>query len=177
MAFLKKYRVIAKNSIVLEEPAGNTISYEPNSVFQSSPRNPSIVKHLELENIIEETVGGTTSGYIVVAGPIGPAGPTGLTGPAGAPGADGIIGVDGAPGPAGPTYTQEQLTISSNGQTVFTISQDVQLPLRAFASTNSGIYLPTIHFTLGGAGNRTFTWLNLFPLDTQDELVVFYFAA
>ncbi|MGD9725421.1 MAG: hypothetical protein AB7L09_03445 [Nitrospira sp.] len=76
---LRTYLVIAPLPVVVEENDIDT-SYQPGAVFVARDTNPSVVRLLETEQIIE-TFGPSSTGTTVTRGQTGPTGPVGPTGP------------------------------------------------------------------------------------------------
>jgi hypothetical protein len=185
MAILKRYVVLKSGGFVYSD-----VHYALNSVIEAPPNHPDIVAGLQFHFLEETTKRQTNPNLISVAGPIGPAGPPGPpgspgadgflggpgpTGPAGPPGptgSQGPAGPPGATGPAGPTYASSDLTITLNGQTVFTLGFTPSQPQNSWLSIGPGVYRYGVHYTLVGT---TLTWLGLFQLDTQDNVTLFYY--
>lgn len=80
----KTYFVVSPLPVVVDD-AGSAVSYQPGAVFTALNTNPSIVRLLADEKIVE-TTGTTEQGFAVIQGQQGPVGPVGPTGPAGPPG-------------------------------------------------------------------------------------------
>ena len=68
--------------------------------------------------------------------------------------------------------TTGALTITSNGQTVFTLPTAPFSAALTYIIINTATYTSPTHFTLSGA---TVTWLNPFPLSTTDLFEYEYF--
>jgi len=68
----------------------------------------------------------------------------------------------------------EQFT-ATPAQTIFTLSQDAQPPF--FFYINGNAYTTPTSFTVGGVGNRTWTWLNIdFVLSGGEEILLQFFV-
>jgi hypothetical protein len=80
-ASTKTYLVVSALPVVVED-GGISISYQPGAVFEALTSNPSVVRLLGIEQIIE-TTGPSSTGTTVIQGPIGPIGPVGPIGPIG----------------------------------------------------------------------------------------------
>lgn len=121
---------------------------------------------------------GDVTQIIGVPGPAGPPGPAG--GPQGPQGIPGIQGPAGVPGPIGSSgFRGVPIDVTTAGQTVFNIPGP-EFPLaadRVFIGLRGATYYPgTNFFTVSGPDNEIITWLNAFPLSTNDRLFVAYFV-
>ena len=113
----RTYFVISPLPVVVED-AGSTTSYAPGAVFTARNTNPSVVRLLELGQIIEADETANTNGVTLVQGPQGEQGP---------------------PGPAGPSGAGETNTASSAGgtQSLVLVKAGVDLPFKGLtAGTN-----------------------------------------
>jgi hypothetical protein len=71
----------------------------------------------------------------------------------------------------GTTLNAMQLTVTSAGQTVFTLTTSVPSPTRTFLIINSATYINGIDYTVAG---NTLTWFNLFQLKTTYSITLYY---
>lgn len=201
MAFLQNYLVISQRGVVIEEPDGSTISYNPNDVFAANPRNPSVVKSIAIGAIIPTNQAiEEKPGTIVITGPAGPAGPPGppgapgaagaqgLTGPqgiqgtaGGPPGPTGTAGAAGAPGPPGTTSNAGARFVTftpTTGQTAFTLPGP-SFPLDATKVKliiNGNTYTTPTFFTVAGGSFQNLTWLNAFQIGSTDLVVAEFYT-
>lgn len=121
---------------------------------------------------------GDVTQIIGVPGPPGPPGPAG--GPQGPQGIPGIQGPAGVPGPIGSSgFRGAILPVTVAGQTAFTLpGPDYPLAAdRVFLVIRSATYMPGLgFFTVTGVNNEDITWLNAFPLSTQDVVFAAWFT-
>ena len=80
-AIIKTYLVVAPLSVVVEDD-GVAISYQPGAIFSALDSNPSVIRLLGSQQIVE-TFGIPETGATVIQGAVGPPGPIGPDGPIG----------------------------------------------------------------------------------------------
>lgn len=79
-AVLTSYLVVSALPIVIEDEVGQSLSYSPGAIFQALSNNPSVVRLLDLGQIIlAQGAIDPTTGFLVIQGPIGPTGPSSTT--------------------------------------------------------------------------------------------------
>ena len=78
-AVVTTYVVVASLPVVVEE-GSEAISYAPGSVFQALSSNPSVIRLMDTDQVIEVTGVYPMPGSTVIQGPTGPAGDPALVG-------------------------------------------------------------------------------------------------
>jgi hypothetical protein len=118
--------------------------------------------------------------YDVIDGPIGPigsVGPTGQIGVTGPIGGTGVIGVTGTIGPTGPpggTGLIPHTPVIADDQTIIMLPASPTNPALVYLVINTLAYYSPTHFTIGGGGNQTITWLNAFSLRAFHSVRIYY---
>jgi hypothetical protein len=95
---IRTYIVVSQTPVVVEDPlyASSTV-YQPGASFDARENNPSVVRLLEDEMIVEAASGEPLEGYLLIEGAAGAAGPTG---PAGIGNLATVMGVGNFTGPS-----------------------------------------------------------------------------
>jgi hypothetical protein len=118
--------------------------------------------------------------YDVIDGPIGPigsVGPTGqigITGPLGNTGITGVTGPAGTTGVAGGAGLTPHTPVIVDNQTLIMLPASPIDPALVYMVINTLAYYSPTHFTIGGAGNQTITWLNAFSLRAFHSVRIYY---
>lgn len=176
---VRQYVVTAAQPVVVDYDSV-TVSYPPTSIFSADDRNPDIARLAGAGLIAINTGARLTTGYVVLDGPVGPIGEIGPTGPVGPTGDDGPTGptgdtgTDGPVGPSGGTGLTPYAINVVDDQTIITLPAPPADPTLVYMIINSLSYYSPDHFTIGGAGNQTITWMNAFRLRAIHKIKIFY---
>lgn len=176
---IKEYYVSAPLPVVVDYDFV-AVSYPPNSIFSADDLNADIIHLLNIGYIIPSTGVSPTTGYVILEGPqgaVGDQGPPGPTGPSGSVGPTGPVGDTGPAGYTGPSGGTGLIAFTPsivNDQTVITLPAPPIDPSIVFMVVNTLAYYSPSHFTIGGVGNQTITWLNAFALRAFHTIKIYY---
>lgn len=176
---VKEYLVTSYFPVVVDYGFAS-VSYPADSIFSADEYAADVIRLLNTGDIIPSPGVERAVRYDVVDGPIGPTGSVGLTGqigitgPLGNTGIIGVTGPTGVTGPSGGTGLIPHTPVIVDNQTLITLPASPIDPALVYMVINTLAYYSPTHFTIGGVGNQTITWLNAFSLRTFHSVRIYY---